>query len=71
MDGTTGLLCPATQAAFADGLARLVADSDGADRLGRAGREHVAAKFSKAAFGAQLEQIVEEVVSNSRSIGLE
>jgi len=71
VDGTTGLLCPATQAAFADGLARLVADSEGADRLGRAGREHVAAKFSKAAFGAQLEQIVEELVSNSRSIGLE
>ncbi len=71
VDGTTGLLCPATQAAFADGLARLVADSDGADRLARAGREHVAAKFSKAAFGAQLEQIVEELVSNSRSIGLE
>lgn len=67
VDGATGLLCPATPAAFADALAGLVADPEGADRLGRAGRAHVAAKFSKAAFGAQLEQIVEETVGNSRS----
>ena len=33
--------------------------------MGRAGREHVAGKFSKAAFGAKLEQIVEETVGNS------
>jgi hypothetical protein len=39
--------------------------------MGRAGREHVAGKFSKAAFGAQREQIVEETVGNSRSFGLE
>jgi alpha-1,3/alpha-1,6-mannosyltransferase len=67
VDGATGLLCPATPEAFADALARLVADPDGADRLGRAGREHVASKFSKAAFGVQLEQIVEEAVGNSRN----
>jgi alpha-1,3/alpha-1,6-mannosyltransferase len=71
VDGTTGLLCPAAPAAFADALARLIADPDGADRLGQAGRLHVAEKFSKAAFGAKLEQIVEETVCNSPSIGLE
>ncbi|MGA7872178.1 MAG: glycosyltransferase [Candidatus Binatus sp.] len=71
VDGTTGLLCSARPAAFADALAGLVADPDGGDRLGRAGRAHVAAKFSKAVFGAQLEQIVEEAVGNSRNSGLE
>ncbi len=71
VDKTTGLLCPATPAAFADAFARMLADPDRADRLGRAGREHVAAKFSKAVFGAHLEQIVEETVGNYRSQGLE
>jgi hypothetical protein len=56
---------------FAAALAVLVTDQQRAPRMGRAGREHVAGKFSKAAFGAQREQIVEETVGNSRSFGLE
>ena len=64
-------LCPPQPEAFAAALAVLASDPARAERMGRAGREHVAGKFSKAAFGAKLEQIVEETVSNSRSIGLE
>ena len=71
VDGITGFLCPPKPEAFAAALAVLMTDPARAERMGRAGREHVAGKFSKAAFGAQLEQIVEEAVINSRSIGLE
>ncbi len=57
--------------AFAAALRVLVTERQRAPRMSRAGREHVAGKFSKAAFGAQREQIVEETVGNSRSFGLE
>jgi len=71
VDGITGFLCPPQPEAFAAALAVLVSDPARAELMGQAGREHVAGKFSKAAFGAQLEQIVEETVGNSRSFGLE
>jgi alpha-1,3/alpha-1,6-mannosyltransferase len=71
IDGITGFLCPPQPSAFAAALAILASDPARAERMGRAGREHVAGKFSKAAFGTQLESIVEETVSNSRRIGLE
>jgi alpha-1,3/alpha-1,6-mannosyltransferase len=67
VDGITGFLCPPQPEAFATALAILVTDSARAERMGRAGRERVAGKFSKAAFGAQLEAIVEETVANSQS----
>jgi len=60
VDGVTGLLCAAAPAAFAHALARLVADPVAAAQMGRAARDHVAARFSKAAFGARLEQLIGE-----------
>jgi alpha-1,3/alpha-1,6-mannosyltransferase len=65
VDGITGFLCPPERAAFAAALAVLASDPARAERMGRAGREHVAGKFSKAVFGAKLEQIVQETVSDS------
>ena len=61
VDGVTGLLCDAQWLApFADALARLIADPAGAAQMGQAGRDRVARCFSKAAFGAWLERLVEE-----------
>jgi alpha-1,3/alpha-1,6-mannosyltransferase len=59
----TGFLCEPTPAAFADALARLIAHPGTADRMGRAGRRHVAAHFSLAAFGARLEAIVQDLAT--------
>lgn len=59
----TGLLCEPTPSAFADALARLVADPGAAERMGLAGRRHVAAHFSVAAFGARLEAIVQDLAA--------
>ena len=60
IDGVTGFVCPPTAEAFADALARLIADPAAAQRMGRAGREHVRARFSRHAFGTRLEQILEQ-----------
>ncbi len=60
VDGVTGLLCAAAPAAFAGALARLIADPAAAAQMGRAARDHVATRFSKAAFGARLEQLIGE-----------
>jgi len=59
-DGVTGLLCAAAPAAFARALERLIADPAAVARMGRAARDHVATRFSKAAFGARLEQLIAE-----------
>ena len=59
----TGLLCAPNAAAFADALARLIADRASAWQMGQAGREHVAARFSRRAFGARLEAILGEVTT--------
>jgi alpha-1,3/alpha-1,6-mannosyltransferase len=59
--GETGFLCAPTAEAFADALARLLGDSAGAARMGRAGRAHVAQHFSRAAFGRRLEAVLTEV----------
>jgi alpha-1,3/alpha-1,6-mannosyltransferase len=63
----TGLLCCPTPQAFADALARLIADPVAAERMGQAGRLHVARNFSLAAFGTRLEAIVQELVAYSAS----
>lgn len=59
VDGATGFLRPPTPEAFGDAIARLIADRDLALRLGRAARAH-AARFSRRAFGAALEELLLE-----------
>jgi len=61
LDGETGRLCPPTPAAFADAMAALITDSPLAERLGRAGRVHVARAFSRDAFGARFEAALRAV----------
>src|SRR5262249_22893296 len=62
VDGETGFLRPATPEAFAGALRQLLAEPDRARRMGEAGRARVAERFSRAAFGARLEQVLREVV---------
>jgi len=62
VDGETGFLRPPTPAAFAEALATLVTDADGAARMGRASRLR-ARRFSRAAFGDAFE------ASLSRAVG--
>jgi alpha-1,3/alpha-1,6-mannosyltransferase len=59
----TGFLCAPTPDAFAAALCPLITDAGLAQRMGAAGRHHVAANFSRAAFGAHLESIVRDVVA--------
>lgn len=63
----TGLLCAPTAAAFADALSRLMLAPEEADRMGRAGRQHVSATFSLARFGATLDAIVDDLMRPSSS----
>lgn len=57
----TGLLCEPTPAAFAEALGRLIVDPLEAERMGQAGRRHVAQHFSLIAFGSRLEAIVRDL----------
>ena len=59
----TGLLCRPTPLAFAEALARLIVNPEAAERMGQAGRRHVAKHFSQAAFGTRLEAIIQELVA--------
>jgi alpha-1,3/alpha-1,6-mannosyltransferase len=63
----TGLLCRPTPQAFAEALVRLIADPVAAERMGQAGRLHVARHFSRTAFGARLEAILQELVAHRTS----
>ena len=60
VEGMTGFVRPPTAQAFADALARLIADPAAARNMGRAGREHVVARFSRRAFGLRLERLLEQ-----------
>ncbi len=64
VDGTTGYLRRPTPQAFADALARLITDTEAASEMGRAGRTHVQAHFSRQAFGIKLERLLEEELAN-------
>jgi alpha-1,3/alpha-1,6-mannosyltransferase len=59
VDGVTGFVCPPTPQAFASALARLIRDPAGAQCMGRRGRQHVVARFSRHAFGVRLERLLE------------
>jgi alpha-1,3/alpha-1,6-mannosyltransferase len=65
----TGLLCQPTPLAFAEALARLITHPEAAERMGQAGRRHVAKHFSQAAFGARLEAILQALVAPSAGTG--
>jgi alpha-1,3/alpha-1,6-mannosyltransferase len=65
-DGRTGLLCAPTREAIAHAMARLLTDPHATARMGRRGRAWVAARFSRAAFGARLEAILAEVAARRR-----
>jgi len=55
VDGVTGFLVRASdEAAMADAIARLMADTNLAEALGRAGRDRVQKRFSTAVMAAQL-----------------
>jgi alpha-1,3/alpha-1,6-mannosyltransferase len=68
VDGETGLLCPPTPAAFGAALATVLTEPATATRMGRAGRAHVAARFSLGAFGQAFAALVQDAaVSESRA----
>jgi alpha-1,3/alpha-1,6-mannosyltransferase len=60
VDGATGFVRPPTPYEFASALAQLIRDPAAARRMGQAGRDHVRAHFSRAAFGARLEHVIEQ-----------
>jgi alpha-1,3/alpha-1,6-mannosyltransferase len=61
-NGVTGILCDPAPAAFADAIARIAADPAAVERMGREGRQRVAAKFSRAAFGDRLNNIIGDII---------
>lgn len=62
----TGLLCDPTPDAFATGLASLLTDRKAAERMGQAGRAHVARHFSRAVFGTRLAAMVDDLMQPNR-----
>ena len=69
VDGVTGFVRPPTPQAFADALARLIVDPAAARNMGRAGREHVLARFSRHAFGLRLERLLEQELGTGEERG--
>lgn len=65
--GETGFLCDPTPESFAEALRRLIDDPVEAIRMGQVGRAHVARSFSLNAFGARLNQIINDVVNVTTS----
>jgi alpha-1,3/alpha-1,6-mannosyltransferase len=62
VDGQTGFLREPTPEAFASAMAMLLGDRARAARLGRAGRAHVAARFSRRHLGDGLEDALRRLV---------
>ncbi len=60
IDGATGFVRQPTPQNFAGALAQLIRDPAAARRMGLAGRDHVRAHFSREAFGARLERVIEQ-----------
>ena len=60
-DGETGFLCEPSGEAFAEAMWRLM-DAGLADRMGRAARDHVQSRFSRAAFGDALQKHLKRLV---------
>ncbi|KAI3436741.1 hypothetical protein D9Q98_006156 [Chlorella vulgaris] len=70
LNGRTGFLCQPTAAEWADAMAALLADGAAA-RLGAAARQHVQAKFSREAFGKQLNDCVVDLAAQPKAHQLE
>jgi alpha-1,3/alpha-1,6-mannosyltransferase len=68
VDGETGILCAPSPDAIADAMARLATDHVATARMGRAGRVRVAARFSRAAFGARFEDVLRELAEGRRAV---
>jgi alpha-1,3/alpha-1,6-mannosyltransferase len=67
-DGETGILCAPSPDAIADAMARLATDHVATTRMGRAGRIRVAARFSRAAFGARFDDVLRELAAARRAV---
>jgi alpha-1,3/alpha-1,6-mannosyltransferase len=65
-DGVTGFLREPTPAAFADAMATLLSEPARARAMGKAGRTHVIAHFSREAFARQLESVCVAQVTRVR-----
>ncbi|PRW55889.1 alpha-1,3 1,6-mannosyltransferase ALG2 [Chlorella sorokiniana] len=65
LSGRTGYLCAPAAGAWADAMAALLAGGEAA-RMGAAARQHVQAKFSRAAFGEQLNSLVVQLAAERR-----
>lgn len=66
VSGRTGYLCPPDAGAWADAMAALLAGGEAAT-LGAAARKHVEAKFSRSAFGQQLNERVVQLAEQRRA----
>ena len=63
-DGATGMLCDPSPQAFAEALAKLLAQPERTGELGMNGRRRVEKRFSREAFAAQLDAIVRATVGS-------
>jgi len=64
VDGVTGLLAEPTPAAFALAFQKVLSPC-GVEEMGRAARAHVAAHFSRAAFGEKLEDAMRAMLGGA------
>jgi alpha-1,3/alpha-1,6-mannosyltransferase len=67
LSGRTGYLCEPEAGAWADAMAALLAGG-AAQRLGSAARQHVQAKFSREAFGRELNRRVVELAAEGAQL---
>lgn len=65
LSGRTGFLCEPQPGPWADAMEALMAGG-AAERLGAAARQHVQSKFSRAAFGQELNRCVVELAAAPR-----
>ena len=63
VDGETGYLCPGKPEDFAGAMKKICSESGLAKKLGESGRKHVIEKFSFDAFTAQLDSVINKVLS--------
>lgn len=68
LSGRTGYLCAPAAGAWADAMAALLAGGEAA-HMGAAARQHVQDKFSRAAFGEQLNSLVVQLAAERRRPG--